>query len=206
MTTLLLQAQSTHAALRTKLDQARQGLETIDSQRRELSYEAHTAGGEAKKQLDKLNRDRVTQLASIEDLEHAHSEASRRVVEAERGVALEETSRQAEEAMEIASDLLALGQKIDDALASLAESANAYEAHIKTLNYRLNISHPSGAQLHAAMTRVLRTTIAFVPAMRDAVEFVAPGERRNATKVAEGHSEAIARIAGPRIVAKEAAE
>jgi len=42
--------------------------------------------------------------------------------------------------------------------------------------------------------------------MRDAVEFIAPGERRTAIKTAEQHSEAIARIAGARIITTEAAQ
>jgi hypothetical protein len=206
MTTTLEHAEATREGLRTKLDEARASLADIDERRRNLAYKAHVEGGEAKRELDKLNASYTAQLATLESLEAAILEASRRVADAERDVALEETSRQAEEAMTIASELLALGQKIDDALAALAEAANEYEAHIKTLNFQLNITHPSGMQLQSAFTRVLRAKIAFINSMKSAVEFPAPSERRTASEVASGHAEAIARVAGPRIVVKEAAE
>jgi hypothetical protein len=99
----------------------------------------------------------------------------------------------------------AYGRAIDEALAAFSEAANAYKRAVDELNSKLDVSAPSGRQLQSALNRVLRTVVVFTPA-RDAVEFIAPAERRTMVEVADGHAAAIARIAGPRLPTSEAAE
>ena len=80
------QASATRSALRAKLDDARKALDEIDAKRKEIAYAAHVDGGEAKKALDRLNRERAEHVASIDSLETAILVASRRVEDAERGI------------------------------------------------------------------------------------------------------------------------
>ena len=88
---------------------------------------------------------------------------------------------------------------------ALSEAANGYKRAIDTLNFKLDVSAPTGRQLQACLNRVLRTVVIFTPA-RDAVEFLGPLERHTMVEIADGHAAAIARIAGPRLPNMEAAE
>jgi len=202
--TSIEQAEATRTALREKLDAARAALEGMDARRTEIAFEAHANGGEAKKELDKLNKARATHIAEIESLEAAHQESSRRVADAEHVEAMREDSVKAERGMEIAAALVERGQKIDEALRVLAEELHGYKADLDELNFQCGIMAPNVRQFQATGIRVLRTVIAFTP-LRDAVEFIAPGERRNMSETSIGHAEAITRIAEPRMI-KESEE
>jgi hypothetical protein len=197
-TSSLEAAMSVRNALRQKLDAAKTALDELDSDRKALAFDAHVSGADAKTKLAALNKRRVLLVADIEMLEIAILEASRRVEDAERAEALAEDGENATRAVEIAADLVVYGQKIDEALTAFSEAANGYLRAVEELNYKLGVSAPSVRQLQSALNRVLRTVVIFTPA-RDAVEFIAPGEQRTMTAVADGHAAAIARIAGPRL-------
>jgi len=203
--TTIEQAEATRTALREKLDSARAALTELDERRNEIAFEAHANGGEAKKELDKLNKARGIHVAEIESLEIAHVEASRRVEAAQRDDALRDDSIKAARGMEIAAGLIERGQKIDEALRVLAEELQGYKTDLDELNFKCGIASPNVRQFQSAGIRVLRTVIAFTP-LRDAVEFIAPGERRNMTETSNGHADAIARIAEPRLLKSETTE
>jgi len=179
-------------------------LEAIDAEREGLAFAAHTGDEAAERKLAALNKKRQLAAADIEMIEVAHIEASRRVEAAQRDDALREDSIKAARGMEIAAGLIERGQKIDDALRVLAEELRGYKSDIDELNFQCGIMAPNVRQFQATGIRVLRTVIAFTP-LRDAVEFIAPGERRNMVETSNGHADAIARIAEPRMI-KESEE
>lgn len=197
-------AEATRQALREKLDAARGALEQIDSEREGLAFAAHTGDEAAEKKLTALNKKRQLAVTDIEMIEVAHIEASRRVEAAQRDDVLREDSVKAARGMEIAAALVERGQKIDEALRVLAEELHGYKSDIDELNFQCGISVPNVRQFVAAGIRVLRTVIAFTP-LRDAVEFIAPGERRNMGETSSAHADAIARIAEARMI-KESEE
>jgi hypothetical protein len=77
-------AMSVRDGLRQKLDAAKSAFDELDIHRRDISFDAHTEGGAARKAFDKMNKDRLGYLATIETLETAVLESSRRVDEADR--------------------------------------------------------------------------------------------------------------------------
>jgi hypothetical protein len=198
-------AEAVRDALRQKIDAARAGLEKIDDQRREIAFSAHTEGGDAKKRLDDLTALRIAHHAEIESLETAIIEASRRVTDAEQEGEFAEQAEKAARAMEIAAGLIKRARKMDAALAILAKESVAYKVEIDELNFQLGIPAPHARQFQVAAMMALRAVIQFTP-MRDAIEFVAPGQRLTMVKMAEGHASSIGRIAGPRLPDTEAAE
>jgi hypothetical protein len=197
MTTLEL-AEATRRDLRHKLDRAREALAGIEMERHEIAFDAHVRGGSKKDALDKLNNDRLLAQGEIESLEVAIRQASKLVEDAKHQAEIAEDGAKAARALQIADEVAALGLQFDAALAMLSEAASGYQKLLEELNYKLGITHPSIAQMKSGMDRALRGTLIFSP-MRDAIEFIAPGERKNMHEIALKHSEAIRRSAEARI-------
>src|ERR1700730_15193839 len=119
----LSQAIAVRDGLLQKRDNAVLQLAVLDEERKQLSFEAHTAGGDAAKQLAKLNRTRLALLGDIETYEAALLEAERRTKAAERDEEIAAGSQRAERALSIGAELLDRAQKIDAALAVVAEES-----------------------------------------------------------------------------------
>lgn len=202
MTESLQTAERTRDALRGKLDAARTDLARIDEQRRAIAFEAHSQGGDAKVRLQKMGRDRLAILDSIETLEVALLEASRQVDAGEREVALAEQIAKAERALEIGAGLMERAKKLDEALALVVEESNAFQSDLRELNHRLGCTHPNEFQLAALGTRAFKAAVMFSPLQ---VEHLAPNERHSFTELAADWSLIIDRWASPWLAKKDEA-
>jgi hypothetical protein len=194
-------AQATHTELRSKLDAERDELQRTDVRRNELAFEAHAHGGEAKKELDKLNRSRATQLAEIETLEAALLEASRRIAAAEQAANDAEMSGRAERAIEISARLVEHAEKIDEALAIVVERSKAFEDDLRELNHRLGCSNPNEHQFASLGVRAFKAAMMMSPLQ---IEHMAPRERHSFTDLATDWSTTISNWAA-RWLVREAA-
>jgi hypothetical protein len=161
--TTLEQAHATQDDLRGKLDAARAALQAIDVRRSEIAFEAHATGGEAKKELDRLNKTRLAQLAEIETLEVAVLEASRRIAAAEQAASDAEMSERAERAVEISARLVEHAAKIDEALATAVDRSKAFEADLRVLNHQLGCSHPNEHQFASLGVRAFKAAVMMSP-------------------------------------------
>jgi hypothetical protein len=161
--TTLEQAHAIQDDLRGKLDAARAALQAIDVRRSEIAFEAHATGGEAKKELDRLNKTRLAQLAEIETLEVAVLEASRRIAAAEQAASDAEMSERAERAVEISARLVEHAAKIDEALATAVDRSKAFEADLRVLNHQLGCSHPNEHQFASLGVRAFKAAVMMSP-------------------------------------------
>jgi hypothetical protein len=194
-------ALSVRDLLRAKLDAAKEALDELDVKRKEVAFDACVDGGGAAKILDKLNKDRLAQLITIETLQTAILEASRRVDDAERAEALAADGVKAEQALDIAADLVLHARAIDEALATVVEEGNAFRAALRILNHQLGCSHPTEHQLQVNGERAIKSAMMF-SAFR--LEHLAPHERHTFAELCEGWVATIARWAAS--LRREAAE
>jgi hypothetical protein len=164
-----------------------------------LSFEAHSSGGAAKKELDGLNKHRGVALAEIESLEIAVIEASRRIADAERDKELAAESAKAERALEIASGLPARAQRLDEALATLAEEGNRFRDDLRQLNNQLGCTHPNEAQFQSLGERAVKAGLMFSPFK---IEHMAPHEWYTFEGLCEGWISQITNWAGQRLPLK----
>jgi hypothetical protein len=197
----LEQAEAVRADLDSRLFEARRSLDELDAKRRAISFAAHTGDADAKKTLDKLNKEKTGLTNSIEEIEAALAEAGRRVDEAERAAEMAAQSERAEKALEISSSLVARGLKIDQALRLVAEEAIALKNDIDALN-RLGCTHPHAQQLFSFGSRALLAAVMGTPLQ---IEHLAPGERYRFEKLATDWAATVDRWAGPQIM-RDAAE
>ncbi len=196
------EANATRTSLRTQLDEARAALAQLDARRQELAFEAHANGGEAKKELDKLNKTRATHVAEIETLEIAILEASRHIQEAEHAANVAALSTCAERALQIGSENVEHARKIDEALATIVEHSNASVAGLRELN-ALGCGYPNEHQFHSLGTRSLKSGLMSSPLQ---LEHLPPSERHSFTEFVTGWADGtIARWSEP-LLQKLAAE
>jgi chromosome segregation ATPase len=179
--TTMDEAIATRDDLRAKLDDVRLQLEALDEARKEIAFEAHTAGGEAAKQLCKMNKQRTELIGDIESLEAAHIEASRRVDAAEREAAARQSEADARAAIEAADKLISMGEELDAAFARVAEMSKEFWSQIETLK-GLKCGQPAYQAYSvqcalAAQTHLMHSTFN---------RHLAPHERRSFSELAHG--------------------
>jgi hypothetical protein len=156
-------AEAVREALREKLDAARARLVEIDASRAELAYEAHSAGGDAARELTKLNKARVVFELDIQNLESALLESSRRIDAAQREEALADGAVKALRRLRSLRGLMARAKRLDEALAFLAEEGNLFRQDLRELNHRLACSHPNEHQLQSLGERAIKSALMFSP-------------------------------------------
>jgi hypothetical protein len=202
--TTLQEAEATRDGLRQKLDDARLSLAVLDEARKEIAFEAHTAGGDAEKKLAKMNKDRLALLGDIEMLEIAHVEASRHVADAERAAELAQSVERAGKAMDVAAHLSEQAHKMDDSLRQFCEAAFAYRDLLSEL-HSLGYPYPSDAQFVSYGERATKAWLMKSPWRW---EHLPPGERHEFVEMVLHHIGAIERQCAPMLakVTAEAAE
>lgn len=202
MTESLQTAEQTRDDLRRKLDDTRKVLAALDDARRAIAFEAHSKGGDAKASLDKMGKQRIGLLDSIETLECALLEASRKIEAASAEVAMAEHVKKAERALEIAAGLIERAKKIDAALAAIVSESNALESDFRELNHSLGCTSPNEHQFASLGVRALKAAMMFSPLK---IEHLAPNERHTFSELAHGWSATIERWSSPWLVKKSEA-
>ena len=197
-------AEMVRDGLRAKLDAAKEALIDMDDRRQALAFEVHAHGGDAKRELDKLNKSRAAHVAEIETIEAAILESSRRVEDARRDEELAALGVKAERALEITAGLTERAKRLDDALALIAEESNCSQADLRELNHRLGCTHPNENPLESLGARALKAALMFSPFRW---EHLPPHERRTFSELTSSWGLQIERWADARLPAKsEAAE
>src|SRR5579863_1452504 len=198
------EATQTLAALNGKLADARLVLAEIDDRRQKLAYPAMTGDADAKKVLDKLNRDRAVHTADIESIDTAIAKARRDVGEAEAAAAREAQKERAREWLARARILEECVAKGEKALRAIAEVGETIEDVLGELNYELGLQYPNIAGFRAVADRPVDAALMFAPSGKALGNgqpkpgifkrrHLAPGERTTLSEIVDGMVKTIRR-------------
>jgi predicted nucleic acid-binding Zn-ribbon protein len=148
VTTEVETARQTLADLEQKLAAAEARVVEMSTERRRIAYAATTGDADAKRALDKLNKESAVAGLDIENVRSALDEAKRRLAEAERAESMAAATENAEAALVIADRLVERAAKIDAALATAREELHAYKHDLQGLHLagcaarqEINFSH-----------------------------------------------------------------
>src|SRR5262249_9097566 len=102
-------------------------------------------GGDAKSQLSKFDKDRLSLLGEIEILSFAIGEANSRVAEAERAQEAAVETARCVTAISIAADIEKIGKDLDRHLSGLGDGWDALKSAFDRL-HQTGMTHPSHSQ------------------------------------------------------------
>jgi DNA repair exonuclease SbcCD ATPase subunit len=147
----------------------------LQTERRKLSFSAHSGDAKARKALDAANASSATADLEIENVRSAIEEAKRRLAEAERAEEMTRLGENAEAAIAIAEGMPKRGQRIDEAFALIAAESKALVDDITKLN-QLGCGSPRAEQLGVLGQLATNSALMFTPLR---LRHLAPNERRD---------------------------
>jgi hypothetical protein len=168
--------------LETKLADNRSWQIEIETASKGVSFEAHTAGGEARERLDNLNAQSIAAKQEARSIEIAIGEAQQRLAAAQSAETDSEQRSKASRALALLSAFEvrgeALQESLDKFLAQYAELSNDFHELDK-----LGFAPTTHALVRVNMQRAVATALQFTDLRQ---EFLAPHERRSFGAVIAG--------------------
>jgi hypothetical protein len=154
------------------------GAKLDEDERRRLAFEAHTTGGDALEQLDRINREAATFASEFAGIKAAIGEAEIRLAAARRDEAAAADRAQAIELRSVVQEFAEHGKALHEALEAVVDrSAALVETQAKMLS--LGCARPARDQISANVSRAVGAALMRTPWHRDlGGRFLAPGERR----------------------------
>jgi hypothetical protein len=203
MTTEVEKARQTQADLEQKLAAAEGRVVEMSTERRRLAFDANTGDADAKRALDKLNKESAVAGLEIENVRSALDEAKRRRAEAERTELMAHDRENAARWLEIAERRVERGKRIHAALDSVRKDIEADKADVDELHV-LGCQAPTSQQFLVYGGLALSTFLTMLP-LKAERHHLAPRERRSFQQLAIEQSAAVARLAAPFLDKAEAA-
>jgi hypothetical protein len=182
MTNAVDDAKATLAALQDKLTAAKAASAKITEDAKAVSFDAFTSGGEARKKLDKLEAERLSNAVTISSLESAIDEAKRRLAHAEALAADEAEKEKARTVLGLLDDFAKRGAQLDAALHKFVSEYDELSRDFHRLE-ALGYGPTSFALVQINMAAAVTTRLQFTDLRQG---FLAPHARRNFITVIEG--------------------
>jgi hypothetical protein len=173
----------------------------LQTDRRQLAFDANTGDQKARKALDTANSASATADLEIENVRSAIEEARRRLGEAERAEEMALLASNAEAALVLGERLAERGRKIDAALAIVADESKAFADDIAALN-RLGCRSPRIEQFTSLGERAVSFALMFCPLKLRHLGF---NERHSFTELSSTWRETVTRWASGFLDKSEAA-
>jgi hypothetical protein len=191
------------AELETKLAAAEARAVELATERRRISFAANTGDADARKALDRLNKEAATAGLEIENIRSALEEAKRRLAEAERREAMAQGAENASRWLEIAERRVERGKRIHAALEVVRQDIEDDKADVDELHV-LGCASPTSQQFRVYGGLALSTFLTMLP-LKAERDHLAPREGRSFQQLAIEQRDAVARLAVPFLDKAEAA-
>ena len=188
-------ARTVEADIFGRIGAAKAELKVIDERRAAIAFDAETAGGEAKKEFDRLAKDRVGLLSRLEGLDHALAGARRHVSAADAVIQDEEERARAAMALELLASFVNRGAALDAKFTAVLDEYQALQEEFCELDI-LGFAPSSPASVAVNMKRAA-TAALMKGGLAEA--FLAPLDRRSFAQVIEGWTASVQRRATTRL-------
>jgi hypothetical protein len=191
-------AQKVLSDLESKLADTRQWQLEIETASKNVSFEAHTAGGEARERLDNLTSQAVGAAREAESLGAAISEAKLRLaaaVAAETDAAEQDKARMA---LGLVSGFLARGRALDEKLTAFIEEYQALRGDFHDLE-RTGYPPSSWSLVEINLKNAVASRLMGTPMQTD---FLPPAKRHTFEEVITGWGNSV-RMRAERRLAKD---
>jgi hypothetical protein len=178
----IMKATETLQRFEADLAKATDRATNLQTERRKLSFAAHSGDKPSRTKLDKLNAESVTIGLEAENLKAAIDEARHRLVEAEHQAGLAVQRANAKKAMTLAEQAAKRGARIRDLTLELAAEVSGAVSDLRRFG-------SLGAPVMNARLLELALTRSILPQLREAgidCELVPPGNRHQADGVVDG--------------------
>jgi hypothetical protein len=175
-------AKKTLDSLEYKLSGARQRLNETKAMAAEVSYDAHTQGGEAAERLNRLKSDETMWTQEIASLEAAVATAKKHVTHANAAETDAAERVNATKALGLLDDFAKRGAELDARLQGFIDEYGDLCSDFRKLE-ALGFAPATLPLIHSNMKRAVATKLMFSDLQS---EFLAPHDRRDFVSVIEG--------------------
>jgi hypothetical protein len=179
----IMKATETLQRFEADLAKATDRATTLQTERRKLSFAAHSGDKPARAKLDKLTAESLESGLQIENLMAAVDEAKSRLAEAECQAGLAEQRAKAKEAMTLAEQASKRGARIRDLTQELSAEISGAIGDLRRFG-------DLGAPVSNSRLLELALTRSVLPQLREVgidCELVPPGNRHQADVVVDGY-------------------
>lgn len=188
-------AQKVLSGLETKLADNRSWQLEIETASKSVSFDAHTAGGEARERLDSLNAQRVAAEQEARSIEIAVSEAKQRLQLAIAAETDSEEIAKAKRALALCSAFAARGEALDQSLTKFLDDFRDLSADFNALS-GLGYAPGSWPLVAVNMRNAMIARLMFTDLQ---IEHLPPNRRHSFEEVINGWASSICTRAQSRL-------
>lgn len=176
-------AEAIVADLMTKREAATKHVAELTQQRAGIALAAHTAGGEARKKLDNINRQSAMHESELASLSDAIGEADARLASARHAAGMAAERERAEGAVEKIDALAELAAELDATTLKLRDLITSAFDTVSGLNRDQIPNVPPDRLFQLGVGRAFRSVLAARLKLIVDIELVAPSSRTTVTDI-----------------------